>query len=136
MRRRWQSSPQWESLNVHETLLALVRRDMIRPDRPVFSGERAYRFRHLLIRDAAYESIPKEARATLHERHARLLDARFGDRAIELDEIVGYHYEQAFQYRAELGSIDDETRDLGALQQSGWEPQVAAHSCEATSQPE
>ena len=99
--------------DVHEALLELVRRDMIRQDRPVFSGERAYHFRHLLIRDAAYESIPKEARATLHERHARLLEARFGDRTIELDEIVGYHYEQAFQYRAELGSIDDQTRVLG-----------------------
>ena len=99
--------------DVHEALLELVRRDMIRQDRPVFSGERAYRFRHLLIRDAAYESIPKEARATLHERHARLLEARFDDRTIELDEIVGYHYEQAFQYRAELGSIDDQTRVLG-----------------------
>jgi DNA-binding SARP family transcriptional activator/class 3 adenylate cyclase/tetratricopeptide (TPR) repeat protein len=99
--------------DVREALLALVRRDLIRNDSPVFSGERAYRFRHLLIRDAAYESIPKEARATLHERHARLLDARFGDRAIELEEIVGYHYEQAFQYRAELGSIDDHARALG-----------------------
>ena len=97
---------------VQEALLALVRRDLVRTEKPVFSGERGYRFRHLLIRDAAYASIPKAARATLHARHAAWLDEE--DRALELDEIVGYHYEQAFGYRAELGAIDDTTRALGS----------------------
>ena len=96
-----------------EALLALARRGLVRSDAPVFSGERAFAFRHLLIRDAAYESIPKAARASLHSRHGEWLEEGSGDRSLELDEIVGYHYEQAFQYRAELGSIDDETRDLG-----------------------
>ena len=96
-----------------DALLGLARRDLIRVDRPVLSGERAYRFRHLLIRDAAYESIPKARRAALHRLHAEWLDANIGDRALELDEIVGYHYEQAFEYRQELGAMDDATRELG-----------------------
>ena len=53
------------------------------------------RFRHLLIRDAAYESTPKEARAALHERYARWLEQRADERTLELDEILGYHLEQA-----------------------------------------
>ncbi|HET9437531.1 MAG TPA: BTAD domain-containing putative transcriptional regulator [Gaiellaceae bacterium] len=96
-------------------LLGLTRRDLVRVDKPVFSGEQGYSFRHILIRDAAYESIPKAARASLHERHAAWLDERVGDRTLELDEIVGYHYEQAFTYRDELGPLDEHARALGRL---------------------
>ena len=55
-------------------LTALVRRELIRPDRPQFAGEDAFRFRHLLIRDAAYDALPKSVRAELHERFADWLD--------------------------------------------------------------
>jgi predicted ATPase len=94
-------------------LRALMRKELIRPDRPLFSGERAFGFRHLLIRDAAYESIAKAARASLHERFAGWLELRAGERTLELEEILGYHLEQAFRYRSELGVVDDETRALG-----------------------
>jgi DNA-binding SARP family transcriptional activator len=94
-------------------LRALMRKELIRPDRPLFSGERAFGFRHLLIRDAAYESIAKAARASLHERYAGWLELRAGERTLELEEILGYHLEQAFRYRSELGAVDDETRALG-----------------------
>ena len=43
-------------------------------------GEEAFRFRHALIRDAAYEGLPKEARAELHERYAAWLEQALGDR--------------------------------------------------------
>ena len=90
---------------------ALVRKELIRPERPFFPAEDGYRFRHLLIRDAAYESIPKEVRAELHERHVDWLATK--STAVEFDEIAGYHLEQAFRYRAELGSVDDRGRGLG-----------------------
>jgi DNA-binding SARP family transcriptional activator len=104
-----------EALRSHlrETLGALVRKELIRPDRPAFSGEHAFRFHHLLIRDAAYESIPKEARAELHERHATWLELKAGDNAAEYDEILGYHLEQAFRHRAELGPVDESGQALG-----------------------
>ncbi len=51
-------------------LTALVRRELLRSDRPQFPGEDAFRFRHLLIRDAAYDGLPKATRAKLHERFA------------------------------------------------------------------
>ena len=83
-------------------LVALVRKDLVRPEHAQLAGEDGYRFRHLLIRDAAYEALPKATRAELHERFAAWLEAR-GMELVELDEIVGYHLEQAFSYR---GSSD------------------------------
>ena len=94
-------------------LTALVRRELVRPDRAQLPGEDAYRFRHLLIRDAAYEALPKATRADLHERFASWV----GEHApglVELDEVVGYHLEQAFRYRAELGPAGDEGRALAS----------------------
>jgi class 3 adenylate cyclase/tetratricopeptide (TPR) repeat protein len=90
---------------VQARLIGLVRKDLVRPDRPTLPGEDAFRFRHLLIRDAAYDGLPKSVRAGLHERFAHWLDEH-GTDLIERDEIVGYHLEQAFRYRRELGPID------------------------------
>jgi class 3 adenylate cyclase/tetratricopeptide (TPR) repeat protein len=86
-------------------LSTLVRKDLIRPDRSTLPGEDAYRFRHLLIRDAAYEALPKAARADLHERFAAWLELR-GAELVEHEEIVGYHLEQAYRYKSELGEAD------------------------------
>src|SRR5262249_30190771 len=83
-------------------LVALVRKELIRPDRPQIPGDDAFRFRHLLIRDA----LPKATRADLHERFALWLEKHGAD-LVELDEIVGYHLEQAALYRAELGMPDE-----------------------------
>jgi class 3 adenylate cyclase/tetratricopeptide (TPR) repeat protein len=85
-------------------LLALVRKELIRPDQTAVPGDDAFRFRHLLIRDAAYESVPKETRAALHEQFAAWLDAHV--HLVEQDEIAGYHLEQAARYREEIGSPD------------------------------
>jgi class 3 adenylate cyclase len=89
-------------------LLSLVRKELVRPDESAFADEDAFRFRHLLVRDAAYDSLPKEARADLHERFADWLEAKVGERRAEYEEILGYHLEQASRYRAELGSPDEE----------------------------
>jgi class 3 adenylate cyclase/tetratricopeptide (TPR) repeat protein len=86
-------------------LVALVRKQLVRPDRPQFAGEEAYRFRHLLIRDAAYDALPKAVRAELHERFSGWLEERGSD-LVELDEILGHHLEQASLYQAELGQPD------------------------------
>jgi DNA-binding SARP family transcriptional activator/tetratricopeptide (TPR) repeat protein len=98
--------------DVRERVATLVRRELVRVDRPIFEAERAYRFRHLLIRDVAYDSIPKESRAHLHERHARWLERTAGERALEFEEILGYHLEQAFNYRSELGRVGEAEQRL------------------------
>ena len=86
-------------------LLGLVRRELIRPDQAQLPGEDGFRFRHLLIRDAAYDGLPKAVRADLHERFAGWLEDRGAD-LVELDEIVGYHLEQAARCKQELGRAD------------------------------
>jgi class 3 adenylate cyclase/tetratricopeptide (TPR) repeat protein len=97
---------------VPANLMALVRKELIRPGRSTFAGDDAFRFRHLLIRDAAYESMPKETRAELHERFAGWLERVTGDRFVEYEEILAYHLEEAVRYRSELGPPDDATRAL------------------------
>ena len=100
-----------EETGVTPRLAALVRRGLVRPDRPVLPGEDAYRFRHLLIRDAAYEALPKATRADLHRRLAHWLEEH-GRSLVELDEVLGYHLEQACRYRAELGfQVEGELRE-------------------------
>jgi class 3 adenylate cyclase/tetratricopeptide (TPR) repeat protein len=96
-----------EEMEVTPRLAALVRRDLVRPDQPQLPREEAYRFRHLLIRDAAYDALPKAARADLHRRFAEWLE-QHGQSLVELDEIVGYHLEQAARYLDELGRPDAE----------------------------
>ena len=91
-------------------LAALVRRELIRPDRAQLPGEDGFRFRHLLIRDAAYDALPKSIRAELHERFAVWLEERGAD-LVELDEIIGYHLEQAARYKLELGQPDPALAD-------------------------
>ncbi len=88
-------------------LLALVRKELVRPDRPQLPLEDAYRFRHLLIRDAAYDSLPKGLRADLHRRFAAWLEVHGGG-LVELEEILGYHLEQAARCLADLGRPDPE----------------------------
>ncbi|HEX9349729.1 MAG TPA: AAA family ATPase [Gaiellaceae bacterium] len=85
-------------------LPALVRKELIRPDRSALGPDDGFRFLHLLVRDAAYESISKELRAELHERFASATERQRS----EYDEIIGYHFEQAHRYREQLGMIDEE----------------------------
>jgi class 3 adenylate cyclase/tetratricopeptide (TPR) repeat protein len=86
-------------------LAALVRKELIRPHEAI---EDTFRFRHMLIRDAAYERVPKELRSDLHERFSGWLDGR----GVEFDEIVGYHLEQAYRSLVELGRPGDRAQVL------------------------
>jgi class 3 adenylate cyclase/tetratricopeptide (TPR) repeat protein len=90
------------------TLLGLVRRELVEPAASSVPGQDGFRFRHALIRDAAYAGIPKRTRADLHERFASWLELHDTP-----DEFEGYHLEQAYLYRDELGSLDEHARSLG-----------------------
>ena len=74
-----------------------------------------YRFGHQVIKDTAYGSLLKRIRAALHERFvvwAERVNKERG-RETEFEEILGYHLEQAYRYRIELGVIDDAARAVG-----------------------
>jgi tetratricopeptide (TPR) repeat protein len=87
-------------------LATLVRKELIRPHEAI---EDAFRFRHMLIRDAAYERIPKALRSELHERFAGWLDGT-GE---EFDEVIGHHLEQAYRCLVGLGRPGERAQRLG-----------------------
>jgi DNA-binding SARP family transcriptional activator len=67
-----------------------------------------FRFRHLLIRDAAYMELTAELRAALHEAFARWDEDNAGERLQEIQEIIGYHLESAHAAQVEAGDSDPE----------------------------
>ncbi len=88
-------------------LARLQTKRLVRPDASPFIGDEAFSFVHLLVRDAAYRAMLKRSRAALHERFGEWLLQRAADRLHEYEEIVGYHLEQAYRYRSELGTIGE-----------------------------
>ena len=90
----------------------LVRKEMVQPNPDSLLGGSSFHFRHILIRDAAYDSLPKKLRADLHEHFAYWMEEVAGERVSEYEEITGYHLEQAYRYRAELGRLGQEGSDL------------------------
>src|ERR671935_1932157 len=95
-------SPEAES--IEEPLDDLLLRDFILNEpRSTIRGEDAYRFKHVLIREVAYGSLSKSARADYHAAFAEWLKERAGD---ELLEIRAYHLDHAAKLTAELnGSV-------------------------------
>ena len=102
--------------NVLELLGALVQKRLVRPAGTGLELERSYRFGHILIRDATYRELLKRSRAVLHERFVAWADRvnQDRDRAVEYEEILGYHLEQAHTCLSELGPLDEHGRELGA----------------------
>lgn len=89
---------------------ALEDRELIRPSRRPFLGQPALSFRHVLIQLAAYRSITRQARSELHERVADWLEAQAEATALGLDEAIGYHLEQAYAHKRDLGLVDEHSR--------------------------
>jgi class 3 adenylate cyclase len=101
--------------DVPSHMASLSHRELVHQEAAAFEDDQTYRFHHLLIRDAAYQGLLKRSRADLHERFvawADIVNAERG-RATEFEEILGYHLEQAYRYRAELGPLDARGVALG-----------------------
>lgn len=98
---------------VPDRLEALTRKALIRRQEPSLAREADFRFQHALIRDAAYDGLLKRSRADMHERLGDWLERAAGERALEFEEIVGYHLEQANRYLGELGPLDSRGAELG-----------------------
>ena len=108
-------------------LQTLVAKGLVQPG-PGRSPDEEYSFRHILIQEAAYRSIPKSLRAELHHRYADWLEATVSDPFPARSEILGYHLEQSVRYRTELWPADPESaalshRAAGHLETAGY----AAH---------
>jgi predicted ATPase/class 3 adenylate cyclase len=96
-------------------LSALVARELIHPAVTSLADE-GYRFDHILVRDAAYGALLKRERAVLHERFATWAERRYAEhhRAAQLEEVLGYHLEQAVIYLQDLGPLDAHGQQLRA----------------------
>jgi class 3 adenylate cyclase/tetratricopeptide (TPR) repeat protein len=95
---------------VQQALRHLVRKELLRAATTDLPGLSAYRFLHVLVRDAAYAGLAKASRAVWHEQLADWLSSLGGD-AVP-DEIVGHHLASAWEYRTQLGPATDHVREL------------------------
>ena len=105
-------SPDQARPQIPRHLSALVRKELVFPERSAFEDEDAFRFAHIMIRDAAYAGLAKETRADLHERFAKWLQDKLKQRVVEHEEILGFHLEQAARLYGELGSSDSKVEEL------------------------
>jgi class 3 adenylate cyclase/tetratricopeptide (TPR) repeat protein len=108
-----QLSPESERSSTLDHLMGLVRKELVRldeqatPDLDELAEEVRFRFRHQLVRDAAYESLPKQERSRLHEAFAAWMESALGARMEELHEVIGYHLEQACGFLRSVGGASD-----------------------------
>jgi len=98
--------------DLEPALAGLCSKQLIRRAEPGEADD--FHFSHILVRDTAYARLLKRTRTRLHERFAAWFTGTVGSRLAEYEEIIGYHLEQSFRYRAELGPVDDDGRRLGA----------------------
>ncbi len=98
---------------VSDLLGGLLQKDLVRPSPSDVGAREALRFRHILLRDAAYDTLPKAERASLHESFAGHLEQTLGARSSEFDEFIGYHLEHAYRLRSALGLRDNRTAAIG-----------------------
>ena len=98
---------------VEERLDGLIGTVLMRRTEGPVPGERGYRFRHMLLLDAAYEGMHKTRRAELHERYASWLSAWTRHRSEKYEEVLAYHLEQAYRLRSEVGPAGKDSDDLG-----------------------
>lgn len=99
------------ALRLGAVLDRLRRKDLIEPTGQWSGDHPVYRFHHVLIRDAAYRRLLKGHRAELHHVVGRHVDTS-GIADDARDVIVAHHFEQVYQYRSELGTVDGATCDL------------------------
>src|SRR5262249_7113709 len=105
-----------------ELLRALEQKDLVREHAASsVAGEREFEFKHILIRDVAYEQVPKSRRAELHLRFADWVEA-LPATADEFSEIIAHHLEQVCRLTGEIVSTEVEppvARAVRALRLAG-----------------
>jgi DNA-binding SARP family transcriptional activator/class 3 adenylate cyclase/DNA polymerase III delta prime subunit len=91
---------------------ALIRKSFIEPHGLALAGLEAFRFRHVLIRDVAYESLSKSVRSHLHESLADWIEhSQELERDTQL-ELAGHHLELAYRLHQEVSAPDERSQRL------------------------
>ena len=98
---------------VRDALGRLRVKEIVLPHEPSsFSDEHEFSFRRNLIRDGAYDSLPKTLRADKHAGVASWAERQAGDRAEEIAELIATHLLEALRYLDELGETGDRRDEL------------------------
>ena len=109
-----------EGTDIDPLLEDLHLREFVLPEvRSSISGEDAFKFKHVLIREVAYGGLSKAARAGYHQRFAEWLRKRAGE---ELLEVRAYHLDHATALLAELDGSPPEKLAIeaaAALEEAG-----------------
>jgi class 3 adenylate cyclase/tetratricopeptide (TPR) repeat protein len=83
---------------------SLVDKDLIRP-----SGADGYVFRHILIREVAYQTLPRATRARLHAAAARWIEETATGRQETVAELIALHYREAATLASAANADDPDT---------------------------
>ncbi len=99
---------------VRDALRRLRIKELVVPREPsILAGASEFGFRHVLIRDVAYDSLPKRERAAKHLAVAHWAEDILADRTDEMVELLASHYLAALRYEEELGGTPpDRMADL------------------------
>lgn len=99
---------------IRHDLRGLLSKRIVVPRQPSsLSGEVEYAFRHVLIRDVAYEMVPKGERVARHVGVAAWAEQRFAERLDDAVDVIAWHYGTALEYEAFMPSAAAE--QLAAL---------------------
>jgi predicted ATPase/class 3 adenylate cyclase len=97
---------------VTEAMRELARKELVRPARhSSMAGEAEYAFWHVLTRDVAYAQLPRPSRAARHVAAAEWLEAKAGDRAEDIAEVLAHHWATALDL-ARAGGQDERAASL------------------------
>ena len=101
---------------VDEHLRELARKEFLTPvNRSSVQGEKEFRFRHPLVRDVAYEQIPRVRRAEVHRRTAEWLESLSPDRTTDRAEMLALHYVEAYEYALAANAESDALAESARL---------------------
>ena len=112
--------------SLEDAVTALTSKELlVHKLRSTLLGEEEFTFRHILIRDVAYSTIPKAAREEMHRRIAVWMDHIAGERTAEFSDFVAHHWLQIITLRHELGLPPERTAQQQAI---GKLAAAAAHA--------
>jgi class 3 adenylate cyclase len=90
-----------------QTIDQLIEKDLVRP-----TGTDIFAFRHILIREVAYQTLTRAERGRLHASAAAWLEGLAGDREDSLAELIAYHYREAAMIAAAQRPDEAETQRI------------------------
>lgn len=95
---------------VADAMRELARKELVRPARrSSMAGETEYAFWHVLTRDVAYSQLPRASRAARHVAAAQWLEAKAGERAEDLAEVLAHHWATALELARAAGQAERAT---------------------------